>query len=281
MGGVQVETISPGDGRTFPKRGQTCVVHYTGMLEDGKKVDSSRDRNKPFKFMLGKQEVIRGWEEGVAQMSVGQRAKLTISPDYAYGATGHPGIIPPHATLVFDVELLKPEGGGSEQLEKKLQALEKKLAQLEWKNQALEKKLAQGGSGSETVRFQSGSGSMYVRFEVPEDMQNEALSLLEKVRESGKVKKGTNETTKAVERGLAKLVYIAEDVDPPEIVAHLPLLCEEKNVPYIYVKSKNDLGRAVGIEVPCASAAIINEGELRKELGSLVEKIKGLQKGSA
>ncbi|XP_011798781.1 PREDICTED: peptidyl-prolyl cis-trans isomerase FKBP1A isoform X2 [Mandrillus leucophaeus] len=101
--GVQVETISPGDGRTFPKRGQTW------MLEDGKKFDSSRDRNKPFKFMLGKQEVIRGWEEGVAQMSVGQRAKLTISPDYAYGATGHPGIIPPHATLVFDVELLKLE----------------------------------------------------------------------------------------------------------------------------------------------------------------------------
>uniref|UniRef100_A0A8L2UIH3 peptidylprolyl isomerase n=2 Tax=Rattus norvegicus TaxID=10116 RepID=A0A8L2UIH3_RAT len=96
-------------GRTFPKRGQTCVVHYTGMLEDGKKFDSSRDRNKPFKFTLGKQEVIRGWEEGVAQMSVGQRAKLIISPDYAYGATGHPGIIPPHATLVFDVELLKLE----------------------------------------------------------------------------------------------------------------------------------------------------------------------------
>uniref|UniRef100_A0ABI8AG21 peptidylprolyl isomerase n=8 Tax=Eutheria TaxID=9347 RepID=A0ABI8AG21_FELCA len=82
---------------------------FTGMLEDGKKFDSSRDRNKPFKFMLGKQEVIRGWEEGVAQMSVGQRAKLTISPDYAYGATGHPGIIPPNATLVFDVELLKLE----------------------------------------------------------------------------------------------------------------------------------------------------------------------------
>uniref|UniRef100_UPI003B9881D6 Large ribosomal subunit protein eL8 n=1 Tax=Archaeoglobus fulgidus (strain ATCC 49558 / DSM 4304 / JCM 9628 / NBRC 100126 / VC-16) TaxID=224325 RepID=UPI003B9881D6 len=118
----------------------------------------------------------------------------------------------------------------------------------------------------------------YVRFEVPEDMQNEALSLLEKVRESGKVKKGTNSTTLAVSRGLAKLVYIAEDVDPPEIVAHLPLLCEEKNVPYIYVKSKNDLGRAVGRVYPGASAAIINEGELRKELGSLVEKIKGLQK---
>ena len=72
-----METISPGDGRTFPKRGQTCVVHYTGMLEDGKKFNSSQDRNKPFKFVQGKQEVIRGWEEGVAQMSVGQRAKLS------------------------------------------------------------------------------------------------------------------------------------------------------------------------------------------------------------
>ncbi|XP_075757024.1 peptidyl-prolyl cis-trans isomerase FKBP1A [Pelodiscus sinensis] len=107
--GVHVETIAPGDGRTFPKRGQTCVVHYTGMLEDGKKFDSSRDRNKPFKFVMGKQEVIRGWEEGVAQMSVGQRAKMIISPDYAYGSTGHPGIIPPNATLIFDVELIRLE----------------------------------------------------------------------------------------------------------------------------------------------------------------------------
>ncbi|XP_037659465.1 peptidyl-prolyl cis-trans isomerase FKBP1A-like [Choloepus didactylus] len=105
--GVHAETISPRDWRTFLKRGQTCVVHYTGMLEAGKKCDSSRDRNKPCKFTLGKQEVIQGWGEGVAQMSVGQRPKLTVSPDYAYGATGHPGIIPPNATLVFDVELLK------------------------------------------------------------------------------------------------------------------------------------------------------------------------------
>jgi large subunit ribosomal protein L7Ae len=119
---------------------------------------------------------------------------------------------------------------------------------------------------------------MYVRFEVPEDMQNEALSLLEKVRETGKIKKGTNETTKAVERGIAKLVYIAMDVDPPEIVAHLPLLCEEKNIPYIYVKSKSDIGKAVGIEVDCASAAIINEGEAKKELKNLVNKLNGLRK---
>ena len=104
-----MDTISPGDGLTFPGRGQTCVVHSTRMLEDGKKLDSSWDRNKPFKFMLGKQEVIGGWEEGFVPMGVGQRAKLTTSPDYACGATGHPGIIPPHATLVFDVELLKLE----------------------------------------------------------------------------------------------------------------------------------------------------------------------------
>ena len=107
--GVQVETISPGDGRTFPQHGQTCVVHYTGTLEDGKKFDSSRDRNKPFMIVLGKKQVIRGWEEGIAQMSTGQRAKLTVSPDYAYGSRGHPGIIPPNATLIFDVELLKLE----------------------------------------------------------------------------------------------------------------------------------------------------------------------------
>ncbi|KAI3357083.1 hypothetical protein L3Q82_015554, partial [Scortum barcoo] len=104
--GVEIETITPGDGRTFPKKGQTCVVHYVGSLTDGRKFDSSRDRDKPFRFKIGKQEVIRGWEEGVVQMSVGQRAKLTCSPDYAYGNKGHPGIIPPNATLIFDVELL-------------------------------------------------------------------------------------------------------------------------------------------------------------------------------
>jgi len=119
---------------------------------------------------------------------------------------------------------------------------------------------------------------VYVRFEVPEDLQKEALVLLQKARETGKIKKGTNETTKSVERGLAKLVYIAMDVDPPEIVAHLPLLCEEKNIPYIYVKSKEELGKAAGIEVACASAAILNEGEAKKELESLIAKLSGLKK---
>ncbi|KAM7405107.1 hypothetical protein PAMP_012392 [Pampus punctatissimus] len=104
--GVVIETITPGDGRTFPKKGQRVVVHYVGTLVDGKVFDSSRSRGKPFKFKIGHQEVIRGWEEGVAQMSVGQRAKLICSPDFAYGSKGHPGIIPPNATLTFDVELL-------------------------------------------------------------------------------------------------------------------------------------------------------------------------------
>jgi len=104
--GVDVETLTPGDGKTFPKSGQTVCVHYTGTLTNGKKFDSSRDRGRVFKFRIGMGEVIRGWDEGVARMSVGERAKLTCSPDYAYGDRGHPGVIPPKATLIFDVELL-------------------------------------------------------------------------------------------------------------------------------------------------------------------------------
>ncbi|XP_026229835.1 peptidyl-prolyl cis-trans isomerase FKBP1A-like [Anabas testudineus] len=105
--GVDVETIRPGDGKTFPKKGRPVSVHYVGTLTNGKKFDSSRDRGEPFQFTLGEGEVIRGWDEGVAQMSVGQLARLTCSPDYAYGPRGYPPIIPPNSTLVFEVELLK------------------------------------------------------------------------------------------------------------------------------------------------------------------------------
>jgi len=104
--GVEVETIQAGDCTNYPKSGQTVVVHYTGTLTNGKKFDSSRDRGKPFKFRIGKGEVIKGWDQGVARMSVGERPKLTCSPDFAYGSKGHPGIIPPNSTLIFDVELL-------------------------------------------------------------------------------------------------------------------------------------------------------------------------------
>ena len=79
---------------------------FTGTLIDGTKFDSSRDRGKPFEFKIGQGNVIKGWDEGVAQMSKGQRAKLTCSPDYAYGARGFPPVIPANATLIFDVELI-------------------------------------------------------------------------------------------------------------------------------------------------------------------------------
>merc|ERR1711896_93246 len=99
--GVTVETITPGDGQNFPKKGDNLTMHYTGTLTDGSKFDSSRDRGRPFSFTIGRGEVIKGWDEGVMQMSIGERARLTCSPDYAYGQQGYPGTIPPNATLVF------------------------------------------------------------------------------------------------------------------------------------------------------------------------------------
>ena len=118
----------------------------------------------------------------------------------------------------------------------------------------------------------------YVKFETPKELAEKALQALELARNTGKIKKGTNETTKAVEKGLAKLVLIAEDVDPEEIVMHLPPLCEEKNVPYLYVPSKAELGRAAGIDVAAASACIVEPGEAKNLLEGIakeIEKIKG------
>ncbi|KAI0004566.1 hypothetical protein BJV74DRAFT_875763 [Russula compacta] len=105
--GVTIRSIQPGDGVTFPKRGDTITIHYVGTLEDGKKFDSSRDRNSPFVTKIGVGQVIKGWDEGVPQLSVGQKAVLTVTADYAYGARGFPPLIPANATLNFEVELLK------------------------------------------------------------------------------------------------------------------------------------------------------------------------------
>jgi large subunit ribosomal protein L7Ae len=118
------------------------------------------------------------------------------------------------------------------------------------------------------------SKPIYVRFEVPPELAEKAYEALKKARESGgKIKKGTNETTKAVEKGLAKLVLIAEDVDPPEVVAHLPLLCEEKKIPYIYVPSKKKLGEAAGIEVQAASAAILEPGAAKDLVEEIIKEV--------
>jgi FK506-binding protein 1 len=104
--GVEIETLRPGDGKTFPAKGQNVSMHYVGTLPGGKKFDSSRDRGSPFTFTVGVGQVIRGWDEAVPQLSLGQQARLTISPDFGYGERGFPGAIPPNSTLIFDVELI-------------------------------------------------------------------------------------------------------------------------------------------------------------------------------
>ncbi len=124
------------------------------------------------------------------------------------------------------------------------------------------------------------SKPFYVKFEVSKEIADAAYEALQISAKTGAVRKGTNETTKAVERALAKLVVIAEDVDPPEVVAHLPLLCEEKKIPYIFVPSKAKIGDAIRIEVPAAAACIVTEGEATGLVKEIITRVEQLKRGA-
>ena len=120
--------------------------------------------------------------------------------------------------------------------------------------------------------------AMYVKFDTPKEIADKAYEALEIARDTGKIGKGTNEVTKMIERGNAILVFIAEDIDPPEIAAHLPVLAEEKEIPYVYIPTKDELGEAAGLNVGTASACIIDAGEAEDLINDVVEKVEELKK---
>lgn len=113
----------------------------------------------------------------------------------------------------------------------------------------------------------------YVKFETPKDLVSAVYEAVRLAKQSGKVRKGTNETTKSIERGTSRLTVIAEDVEPPEVVAHLPILCEERNTAYIFVPSKQQLGASLGIDVGSAAATILEAGEAQHIVEQVVNSI--------
>lgn len=117
----------------------------------------------------------------------------------------------------------------------------------------------------------------YIRYEAPEDLQNKALEALELARDTGKIKKGANEATKAIERSTAQLVLIGGDVEPEEIVMHLGPLCDEKQIPYIFVNRQNDIGAASGLEVGSTAAAIVKPGKAKEIVDELSGQIAALR----
>ena len=118
----------------------------------------------------------------------------------------------------------------------------------------------------------------YVKFDTPEELVSPIYEALRVATQTGKVKKGTNEATKAIERGVSKLIIIAEDVEPPEVVAHLPMICEEQGADYVFVPSRQELGKSLGIDITSAAAAILDSGEAQhiiEQVISSITKIKG------
>jgi large subunit ribosomal protein L7Ae len=120
----------------------------------------------------------------------------------------------------------------------------------------------------------------FVKFETPKEVAEAAYEVLRQASRTGKVRKGTNETTKAIERGLAKLVIIAEDVQPPEVVAHLPIICDERKIPYVFVASKDQIGPAIGIDVSTAAAAVTDAGEGQAILDQITQELTNMRKAS-
>ena len=118
---------------------------------------------------------------------------------------------------------------------------------------------------------------IYVKFEMPKELAERAYSVVEQARDTGAIRKGANEVTKVVERGQAQLVIMAEDVQPEEILAHVPLLCEEKSIPYAYVPSRQELGSAAGLPVGTTAVAVVKPGKAKTLLESLVNEIKSLK----
>jgi large subunit ribosomal protein L7Ae len=118
---------------------------------------------------------------------------------------------------------------------------------------------------------------VYVDYDVPADLEEDALEALEVARDTGSIKKGTNETTKAVERGSAELIFVAEDVTPEEIVMHLPELADEKDVPFVFVGSQDDVGHAAGLEVGSAAAAIVDAGDASDDVDDIASKVEELR----
>lgn len=123
--------------------------------------------------------------------------------------------------------------------------------------------------------------SNYVKFSVPEDLKNLQADVVSKISKSGKIKVGINEVTKMVERNTAKLVLIAEDISPAEIVMHLPVICKEKNIAYSYVSTKEELGKMSGINAKASAIAVIDEGVLKKEFSALISKIEEISGGKS
>ena len=118
---------------------------------------------------------------------------------------------------------------------------------------------------------------VYVDYDTPNDLSERSLEALEVARDTGSVKKGTNETTKAVERGNAELVYVAEDVQPEEIVMHLPELADEKGISVVFVDTQDEIGQAAGLEVGSAAAAVVDAGEASDDVEDIAEKVEDLR----